>query len=123
MIRNDEKHACVQRVEGEERRLLKVLLSPELHEGLTEIASGLTILPAGSHSDLTGHIEGEMFFVISGEGKILVDGETEPLYPTATVWAPPYSVHQLINDSDQELKVLWVLCPPGRERGIIKNSV
>jgi hypothetical protein len=28
----------------------------------------------------------------------------------------------IINDSDQELKILWVLCPPGREEGIIENS-
>ena len=123
MIFGDEKHAPVRKVEGEERRLLKVLLSPALQGGFEGIAAGLTILPPGSHSDLTGHEEGELFFVVSGEGKILVDGETRDLYPTATVWAPPFAVHQLINDSDQECKIFWVLSPAGREANIIKNSI
>ena len=122
MIINDEKHAPTQVIEGEERRLLKVLLSPSLQEGLTEIAVGYSIVPPGSHSDLTGHVEGELFYVVSGEGKLLVDGETADLHPTSTVWAPSNKVHQIINDSDQELKILWVLCPPGREKGIIENS-
>ena len=119
MIYNDEKHAPTQKVEGDEARLLRVLLSPGLQGYDESIAAGFTILPPGSHSDLTGHEEGELFYVISGEGKIFVDGETKELYPTASVWTPPYKVHQLINDSDQELKILWILNPAGREANII----
>lgn len=123
MIFNDEKHAPTQKIEGAEARLLKVLLSPAMNEGLSEIAVGYSIVPPGSTSDRIGHVEGELFYVISGEGKMYVDGETKDIYPTATVWAPPHKVHQIINDSDQELKILWVLCPPGREAGIIKNRI
>ena len=122
MIINNEKNAPTQKVEGDEARLLKVLLSPAMHEGLTEIAAGYSIVPPGSKSDLTGHIEGEMFYVVSGEGKMLVGNEIQPIAPTSLVWAPPNVVHRIINDSDQELKILWVLCPPGREAGIIEKS-
>ena len=68
MIFNDEKHAPTQKIEGAEARLLKVLLSPAMNEGLTEIAVGYSIVPPGSTSDRIGHVEGELFYVISGEG-------------------------------------------------------
>lgn len=122
MIINNEKGAPTWQVEGEEKRLLKVLLSPAMHEGLSEVAVGYAIVPPGGKSDCIGHKEGELFYVVSGEGKLKVGDEVAELSPTTTVWVPPYVVHQSINDSDQELKLLWVLCPPGRETGIIENS-
>ena len=122
MIINDEKGAPTWKVEGEDARLLKVLLSPKMQEGLTELAVGYAIVPPGGHSDKIGHPEGELFYVVSGEGKMYVDGEIVDIHPTTTFWVPPYKVHQSINDSDQELKILWVLVPPGKEEGIIEKA-
>ena len=104
------------------KRTLKVLLSPAMHPELKTLALGFSILPPGGKSDDCAHVEGEMFFVLSGTGRIKAgDGEAQ-LTPGTAVWSPPGEPHQLINDSDGTLKILWVLCPPGREAAIIENG-
>ena len=104
------------------RRTLKVLLSPVLHPGLVALAAGFTILPPGGKSEVHGHSEGEMFFVCSGTGLIRVGAEEGKLIPDTAVWGPPQVPHQLINNGSEILKILWILCPPGREASILRNS-
>ena len=104
------------------RRTLKVLLSPALHPGLAALAAGFSILPPGGKSDIHGHAEGEMFFVCSGNGLIRVGDEEGILSPDTAVWGPPDVPHQLINNGSEVLKILWILCPPGREAAILLSS-
>jgi mannose-6-phosphate isomerase-like protein (cupin superfamily) len=104
------------------RRTLKVLLSPLLHPGLDSLAAGFTILPPGGMSEVHGHSEGEMFFVCSGTGLIRVGDEIGQVSPDTAVWGPPDVPHQLINNSRETLKILWILCPPGREAAILHIS-
>ena len=104
------------------KRILKVLLSPLLHDGLHSIASGITILPPGGQSDLHEHGEGEMFYVLSGRCRIIVGDEEEELEQGTVVWGPPALPHQLVNSGDEQCRILWVLSPPGRERAIIEKS-
>ena len=122
MIIYHENNAVEMKVPKPIERTLKVLLSPVLDPEVNSIAAGLTILPLGGKSDDHKHHEGEMFYVISGCGRIIVGAEEEKLTPGTVVWGQPEIVHQLINDSSETLKVLWVLCPPGREADIIKNK-
>ncbi len=122
MIINDEKGSHVMHIEGEYERTLKVLISPMLDEGLKELAAGLSIIPPHSRTDHISHIEGEMFYICEGCGKINVGEETQKVSPGTVVWVPPYIKHQLSNDSESALKALWVLCPPGREENIIRNA-
>ncbi|MFC1676757.1 cupin domain-containing protein [Planctomycetota bacterium] len=122
MIICHENNAVEMKVAEPFKRTLKVLLSPILNSEVTSIAAGLTILPAGGKSDDHKHHEGEMFYVVSGCGRIRVGGEVEELVPGTIVWGQPGIVHQLINNSSEILKVLWVLSPPGREAAIIKNK-
>jgi mannose-6-phosphate isomerase-like protein (cupin superfamily) len=103
------------------RRTLKVLLSPALHPGLESLAAGFTILPPGGKSEVHGHTEGEMFFVCSGTGLIRVGDEEGILTPDTAVWGPPELPHQLINNGNEILKILWILSPPGREVDILHN--
>jgi mannose-6-phosphate isomerase-like protein (cupin superfamily) len=104
------------------RRTLKVLLSPLLHEGLHSIASGLTILPPGGQSDLHAHAEGEMFYILEGRCMIVVGDEKEDLDPGTAAWGPPTVPHQLVNREDKPCRILWVISPSGRERAIIEKS-
>jgi uncharacterized cupin superfamily protein len=103
------------------RRSLKVLLSPAITPELKSIAAGLTLLPPGGSSDFTNHIEGEMFYVISGKGHIIVGDEEEDLVPGTAVWVPAGIDHQLVNSCNDYLKILWVLSPPGREVKLLKK--
>ncbi len=123
MIIENESNAPEQEVPEPYKRTLKLLLSPILHKELESIAVGLTILPPGGKSEEADHIEGEMFYVISGSGLIGVGNEEAKLISGTAVWVPPYVSHYLLNNSNKTLKILWVLCPPGRESEIIENSV
>ena len=122
MIIGHERNAPAQYTGLPDKRVLRVLLSPHLNEGLTQLAAGTTTLESGCTSEAHSHVEGELFFVISGEGKLCENNETAALEMGTTVFSPPYSTHQLINDSEGELKILWVLVPPGREKAIIDNA-
>ena len=122
MIISNEEKSCVMHVVGNDERILKVLISPLLNAGLKEISAGYSIIPPGSQSDSAEHVEGEMFYICEGSGKVSVGNETEAVFPTTTIWVPPHTMHQLINDSNSIMKVLWVLCPPGREKNIIENA-
>lgn len=122
MIVTHEKDAVVWESPEPCRRTLKVLLSPALQPQLQELALGFSILPPGGRSDEHAHVEGEAFFVISGSGRIKTPGEEAPLIPGAALWSPAGEAHQLINDGEETLKILWVLCPPGREEAIVAKG-
>ena len=122
MIVVHEEKAPAMDVPEPFRRTLKVLLSPAMHPELKALASGFTILPPGGQSDDHAHMEGEMFFVISGAGRIKAGDEQAELIPGTAVWSPPGESHQLVNDGTETLKILWVLCPPGREADIVREA-
>jgi quercetin dioxygenase-like cupin family protein len=108
--------------EGEFKRTLKVLLSPLLDSGIDSIAAGLTILPPGGKSDFIGHVEGEMFYVLRGVGAMRVGEQTRPISVGTAIWIGPHEVHQMINKGSGDLKILWVLNPPGRESLILEQA-
>ncbi len=122
MIIAHEKDASEVTTEGEYRRTLKVLLSPQLDRGIESIAAGLVILPPGGKSDFIGHVEGEMFYVLRGQGAIRVGEQIRPIVAGTAVWVGPHEVHQTMNTGDGELKLLWVLSPPGRESLILEQA-
>ena len=122
MILCREAGAPSMEVAEPNRRTLKVLLSPELHKGLHELASGLTILPPGGKSDLHEHGEGEMFYVLDGRCTVVVGEEEAEVERGTAVWGVPHVPHRLLNNTQGQCRVLWVLVPPGRERTIIEGQ-
>jgi len=122
MILIHENDAPAMDVPAPYKRILKVLLSPLIDDGPKSIAVGQTILPPGSQSEKHVHTEGEMFYVVSGCGLIEIENERQELIPGTAVWSPSQTSHSLINNSVEELKVLWVLSPPGREADIVEHA-
>lgn len=122
MIIAHEETAPGMEINGECKRILKVLLSPKLQSDLDAVAAGFTIIPPQSMSDPHAHVEGEMFFVCSGHGHVFIEDECEKIKPGTAVWGPPWKRHYLANTGMETLKVLWVLCPPGREEAILENK-
>lgn len=96
-------------------RTVKRLISPALQEDVDNLKAGITILPSSSQSNRAKHEDGELFYVVSGSGRITVGDDEYALRPGTTVWVPPNVFHQLINSSAESMKVLWVLDPPERE--------
>ena len=122
MIIGHEKNAPAQYTPLPDKRILRCLLSPYLNEGLTQLAAGTTTMESGCTSEKHSHEEGELFFVINGSGKFVENGEEAEFTRGTAIFSPPMNTHQMINDSEGELKVLWVLIPPGREKAIIDNA-
>jgi mannose-6-phosphate isomerase-like protein (cupin superfamily) len=111
------KYIREQDVEGDRigpphQRVIRHLITPEntgseyLWLGTSSVDPGFTS-NAHSHED-----QEEVFYCVSGRGRIKVDDEEAPLVPGAAIYVPPKSVHQLINDGDEILKVVSAVSPP-----------
>ena len=53
--------------------------------------------------------DSEMIFILSGAGKVLCDGEYEPLSAGSVHYCPKGHEHSLINDSDSDLTFFAVV--------------
>ena len=50
--------------------------------------------------------DSEMIFILSGAGKVLCDGEYEPLSAGSCHYCPKGHAHSLINDGTEDLEIL-----------------
>ena len=67
-------------------------------------------LTPGSTIGLHTHEGGsEMIFILSGAGKVLCDGEYEPLSAGSVHYCPKGHAHSLINDGDEDLEILAMI--------------
>jgi len=83
-------------------------LQPEhLSSNVMRVLPGETVRPAHSHPNSE-----ELIYVISGSGKVAVDGEVAPLGPGTAVLFPRGSIHMVRNSGTDELKVICFFAPP-----------
>ena len=67
-------------------------------------------LTPGSTIGLHTHeTDSEMIFILSGAGKVLCDGEYEPLSAGSVHYCPKGNAHSLINDGDEDLEILAMI--------------
>lgn len=71
------------------------------------VAPGQKVFPAHSHP----HGE-EVIYVLSGHGRVLVNGEVSQVKTGSAVLFPQGEVHMLQNLSDVEMKVACFFAPP-----------
>lgn len=111
------KHIKEHEVEGERMspphaRTIKHLAAPWTL-GTQNLWVGVSKVDPGSSSNMHAHDDlEEIFYVISGRGKIRVGDEEEPIEAGSCIYMPRNTPHQLINTSDETLKVLAVTSPP-----------
>ena len=75
----------------------------------------LTEFPAGSKAEMDVHPDSEhAFFVLSGKGKWVVEGEEYELEPEMFLWMPKGAKHANWVVGDETLRVI-VLFAPGRK--------
>jgi mannose-6-phosphate isomerase-like protein (cupin superfamily) len=106
-----------QDVEGDRigpphQRVIRHLVTPE-NMGAQHLWLGTSTVDPGFTSNAHAHEDQEeIFYCVSGKGRIRVDDEQAPLEPGVTVYVPPRAVHQLINDGETKLKVVSAVAPP-----------
>ena len=74
---------------------------------MIQIAPGQTVKPAHSHPN--GE---EVIYIITGSGKVMVDGKVEAVTAGCAVLFPQGKVHMLSNTGDEEMKVVCFFAPP-----------
>ena len=103
-------------VKGEERippRVSKLLLSPNTI-GTRNASMGLNVTAVGSMIPDHVHDESEeLMFIISGRGKLVIEGEGEwEVGPETAIYSPLGKTHRLENIGNEPLKLVWVYTPP-----------
>jgi mannose-6-phosphate isomerase-like protein (cupin superfamily) len=79
-------------------------------------SSGIQVIAPGSLIREHQHgVEQELLFFFEGSGKVLVNGVEHSVRPGTTVYAGPGNAHKIINDTDRDLKMMWILMPGGLE--------
>lgn len=94
------------------QRVIKHLAAPwnlgttKVHLSSSAVDPGFTSNPH-SHDD-----QEEVFYCVSGKGKIKVDDNEYDVGPGGVVFCPVNSTHQLINTGDEVFKCIAALSPP-----------
>lgn len=95
-------------------RVIGVLASPEL-DNSSQVATGVSIIPAGSSTPWHQHTAEEVAVIVSGSGEIEMGGVVVPVETGDVVLTPPDVPHQTRAAADAALAVFWVYSPAGSE--------
>lgn len=89
----------------------------KLHHGSMPsnmFAMGTQTIPPGGRLGARAFDIGEgVYFVYRGTGRAMVNGHWRPVAPETLVYAGRGAVHDVHNDSAQDLSFAWVVTPPG----------
>ncbi|MGB9839277.1 cupin domain-containing protein [Thermovenabulum sp.] len=103
-------------IEGVKRippRVSKVLICNKT-VGATQISMGVNVTEVGSKIPAHNHDnQEEAMFIVSGKGKLIVEGEGEyELTPGTAIFAPVGVKHEIVNTGDEPIKIVWAYAPP-----------
>jgi quercetin dioxygenase-like cupin family protein len=92
---------------------------PKLIPALTHF-SGLsmgfqTVAPGSRIREHSHGGQVELQICFRGQGRVLADGVEHPLVPGTACFLGYDVKHEIINDSAEELVMIWVIAPPGIE--------
>jgi len=91
-------------------RTLKHLAAPWTL-GTQQLWVGLSEIDPGSTSNLQSHENEEVFYVVTGRGRVEVGGETAEIAAGSVVLVPSNAPHRLVNSGAEVLKVLCAAAP------------
>jgi len=76
----------------------------------SELVVGIAEVPVGAGKPPRGHTHApaEVYYIISGNGEVFVDGTTHPIASGDAVWIPPNAEHVAYNVGDEPLRLMYV---------------
>ncbi len=90
-------------------------LTPAL-TGFDTLSMGYQTIAPGSRVREHSHGDQiELQICFSGRGRVVVDGASHPLAPGTACFLGHDVKHEIINESADDLVMLWVITPPGLE--------
>ena len=84
----------------------KNLLGDDPHEG-ADLILGVARLRKGESLEPHRHAQPETYFTLSGRGVVTIDGTAHPVEPGTTVFIPGDAEHQINNNNDEDLQILY----------------
>ena len=99
---------------GHETAIIWTMLSEQTADADAAVLQGLVsvtrhMMQAGKSGDYHAHEDREqVYYIISGAGKMKLDDEIHDVRPGDTVHIPPKVKHQLVNDGDEWIEHLLV---------------
>ncbi|RCW76405.1 cupin domain-containing protein [Pseudorhodoferax soli] len=92
------------------------ILSEKNIRSVHRFSMGTQTLPPGGRVRLHAHdTSEEVFYVLRGQGRAEIGGETHRMAPGATLYMGHNVPHTFINDGDTELQWVWFFMPGGLE--------
>ncbi|KLU03069.1 hypothetical protein RISK_004835 [Rhodopirellula islandica] len=71
-----------------------------------------TLFPQGAIPE-HAHSNEEVYVVLAGRGEMRVGNDVRQVAATTAIYIPSNVPHSLINDSDEDLVVMWMYAPGG----------
>ena len=92
-----------------------VYISPEI-TGSPTLSMGIQTIAPGCYIREHWHDKNEeLLHFTQGEGTAYVDGVPHPIRPGTTIFVGPWRKHKFVNEGASDMKMIWVLTPPGLE--------
>ena len=86
------------------------------NNGGSDVSTGFQTIASGGRVRAHSHADQmELQICFRGSGQVVVNGKLHPLLPCTTCLLGPDVRHEIINSSDDELVMLWVIAPSGLE--------
>ena len=90
-------------------------ITPEM-TGTGTLSMGIQTVAPGCYIREHWHDKNEeLLHFIQGEGTAYIDGVPHPIRAGTTIYVGPWRKHKFVNEGTTDLKMLWVLSPPGLE--------
>ncbi len=84
--------------------------------GFDQLSMGYQTIAVGGRVREHSHADQiELQICFTGRGHVNVDGERHELVPGSACFLGYDVKHEIVNDSDQELVMIWVIAPAGLE--------
>ena len=81
-----------------------------------DLSLGIYRLAAGEMDPQQPHTEDEIYYIVSGRGRVSVSGEERAVGPGSVVFVATGAEHRF-HDIEEDLEMLVVFAPPRRSRG------
>lgn len=95
---------------------IEVLVAPHRVAMEHKFAFGTqTVAPSSYVREHAHDRNEELIYVLSGIGRAVVDGESLPMRPGSTFYLGKNRRHMFVNESDEELRWVWLIVPHGLE--------
>jgi quercetin dioxygenase-like cupin family protein len=92
-------------------RCTRVIVGPDAPVEAKNFVMGHVSVFAGGSVPEHSHEQEEVYFIIDGQGVLIVDGEEQPVQSGSYAYIQPNQTHLLKNTSSSELKMLFCYAP------------